>query len=518
LSVRPSLVFDVSNNPETGGETEFTVEPSLDVTQKIGAHLLAALTINTDFAETEVDVRQINLTRFPLFFPEQRTFFLEGSDIFEFGVGLDEDNLIPFYSRRIGLFGLEEDNQAEIPINVGGKINGRVGNTNIGALVVNTREVDSLNLGDIDEDIKVHVPQTTMGSVRISHNVLEQSSVGMIATFGDQLGRANSWSGGVDFTYRTSEFLDEKNFTVGMWGLLNDREDLEGDKSAYGIRIDYPNDLIDINFSSVHIGDGYDPSLSFVPRNGIHIWDFGAEYNPRPSWTFVRQMFHEFSISLYNTQSNSDWESYEITIKPIDWLLESGDRFNFTIQPEGDRPPEPFEISSDLDVPPGSYEWMRYILGIRFAEKRRISGSIKLETGTYYSGDLNAIEARLAIKPSSSFTFEFNTEYNEGTVMALPDDYEEDEPFELTEQAYTEKLFGVRFTLHFTTDLELSSLTQYETESGELGSNNRLRWTYDPFGDIFIVYNHNLLRNLDENRWEFVSNQLPVKIQYTWRF
>jgi hypothetical protein len=88
LSVRPSLVFDVSNNPETGGETEFTVEPSLDVTQKIGAHLLAALTINTDFAETEVDVRQINLTRFPLFFPEQRTFFLEGSDIFEFGVGL----------------------------------------------------------------------------------------------------------------------------------------------------------------------------------------------------------------------------------------------------------------------------------------------------------------------------------------------------------------------------------------------------------------------------------------------
>jgi hypothetical protein len=519
LSVRPSLTFDVST-PETGGDTEFAVEPSLDVTQKIGANLLAALTVNTDFAETEVDVRQINLTRFPVFFPEKRTFFLEGSDIFEFGVGLDQDNLIPFYSRRIGLFGLEEDNQSEIPINVGGKINGRVGNTNIGALVVNTREVDSLNLGDIDEDIKVHVPQTTMGSVRISQNLLEQSSVGMIGTFGDQLGRSNSWSAGVDLTYRTQEFMDEKNFTVGVWGLVNDREDLNGDKSAYGFRIDYPNDLIDINFSSVHIGDGYDPSLSFVPRNGIHIWDFGAEYNPRPSWTLIRQMFHELSMSLYNNQGNTEWESYEVTIKPIDWLLESGDRFEATIQPEGDRPPEPFEISSDLDIPAGSYEWMRYILGFRFAEKRQISGGIKWETGTYYNGDLNTIEARIAIKPSALFTLEFNTEYNSGTAKALPDDYdeEEEEPVELTEQKYTERLYGIRFLLNFTPDLQLSSLTQYETESGELGSNNRLRWTFDPYGDIFIVYNHNLLRNREDKRWEFVSNQLPVKIQYTWRF
>ena len=517
LSVRPSLVFD-TNNPETGGDTEFKVEPSLDVTQKLGANLLAALTINTDFAETEVDVRRINLTRFPIFFPEKRTFFLEGSDIFEFGVGLDEDNLIPFYSRRIGLFGLDEDNQSKIPINVGGKINGRVGNTNIGALVVNTREVDSLDVGDIDENIKIHVPQTTMGSVRISQNVLEQSTVGMIATFGDQLDRSKSWSAGVDITYRTSEFMDEKNFIVGFWGLLNDREDLEGDKSAYGFRIDYPNDLWDINFSSIHLGDGFDPSLGFVPRNSVHIWDFGAEYNPRPSWALVRQMFHELSISLYNNLRNTEWESYEVTIKPLDWLLESGDRFEATIQPEGDRPPEAFEISGDLDIPPGSYEWMRYILGVRFAEKRKISGGIKWETGTYYNGDLNTIEIRLAIKPSALFTFEFITELNSGTVKALPDDYEEEDPIDLTEMKYTEKLYGIRFQLNFTPDLQLSSLTQYETESGELGSNNRLRWTFDPYGDIFIVYNHNLLRNREEKRWEFVSNQLPVKIQYTWRF
>ena len=117
LSIRPSLVGRATTfSPE---ETEYELEPSLDITQRIGPNILTSLTINTDFAETEVDVRQINLTRFPLFFPERRTFFLRGLDIFEFGLGLDEDNLIPFYSRRIGLFGLDEDNQREIPCSLG---------------------------------------------------------------------------------------------------------------------------------------------------------------------------------------------------------------------------------------------------------------------------------------------------------------------------------------------------------------------------------------------------------------
>jgi hypothetical protein len=517
LSIRPTLVFRASQ-PVNADKTEYKLEPSLDVTQRMGSNLLAALTINTDFAETEVDVRQINLTRFPVFFPEKRTFFLQGSDIFEFGVGLDEENVIPFYSRRIGLFGLDEDEQREIPINVGGKINGRVGNTNIGALVVNTREVDSLDVGDADEDIKVHVPQTTMGSVRISQNILEESSVGVIGNFGDQLGRSNSWSGGVDFTYRTSNFMDEKNFLISVWGLLNDREDLEGDKSAYGFRIDYPNDLWDINLSSIHLGDGFDPSLGFVPRNDIHIWDFTVEFNPRPGWPLVRQMFHELAFTLYNNLSNTEWESYDVTIKPIDWLLESGDRIEAGIQPQGDRPPEEFEISDHVDIPAGSYEWTRYFLGARLAEKRKISGGIIWEFGNYYNGDLNTIEAILAIKPSALFTLEFSGERNTGKALALPDDYEELEEFELIERDYTEELFGIRLILNFSPDLQFSSLTQYDTQSRELGSNNRLRWTFDPLGEIFIVYNHNVVKRREDDRWEFVSNEFPLKIQYAWRF
>ncbi len=124
--------------PEPDADVEGTLEPSLDVTQRLGANLLASATVNTDFAETEVDTRQTNLTRFALFFPEKRTFFLEGSDIFAFGFGLGRD-LLPYHSRRIGLV----DGQP-VPVRVGGKVSGRAGNTNVGFLSLRTGAVDDV--------------------------------------------------------------------------------------------------------------------------------------------------------------------------------------------------------------------------------------------------------------------------------------------------------------------------------------------------------------------------------------
>jgi hypothetical protein len=374
LSVRPAVVGRVGK-PGSGEDAETDADISLDVTQKLGPNLLSALTVNTDFAETEVDARQVNLTRFELFFPEKRSFFLEGADIFQFGLGLDEDNLLPFFSRRIGLLGQDTDEQSEIPISIGGKINGRVGNTNLGALVVNTREQEEVALGD---ELEVTVPNTTMGVVRITQNVLEQSSLGMLATFGDQQssadpdeGLSDAWSAGVDFTYQTSNFPAEKNFLFGAWGLLNDRADLNGDKSAFGFRADYPNDFVDVNLTTVRIGDGFDPSLGFVRRNDVQIWDFGAQVNPRPSWAFVRQTFYEVAFTAFMDRDHSRWQSYESVVMPIDWLLESGDRFEASVEPQGDRPPETFELSGSVDIPPGSYEWVRYSIGAQRGGKQR---------------------------------------------------------------------------------------------------------------------------------------------------
>ncbi|MFQ6009329.1 MAG: DUF5916 domain-containing protein, partial [Candidatus Zixiibacteriota bacterium] len=335
LSVRPSVVGGGgSYAPDEPFQSERDV--SLDVKQLWGPNLTASLTVNTDFAETEVDVRQTNLTRFPLFFPEKRTFFLEGADIFDFGIGLWRD-VIPFFSRRIGL--LEEQ---EVPLIIGGKINGRVGGSNIGALAVRTDDVSGL------------APKTTLGVVRIQQNILDESSVGMIATFGDPQGLEGSWLAGADFTYQTSSFQGDKNFLVGVWGLAVNRSDLAGDKTAVGFKVDYPNDLWDLALTYKRIGDDFDPSLGFVPRAGVQIIHVGMQYNPRPRWRWLRQMFHQLRLRVV-TDLDSQWETYRAFTAPLNWLLESGDRFEFNIVPEGDKLLEPFEIADGVIINVGTF-------------------------------------------------------------------------------------------------------------------------------------------------------------------
>ena len=511
VTIRPAVVGRLSKpSPLVAADDDGDL--SLDVTKTLGPNLLSSLTVNTDFAETEVDARQIKLTRFPLFFPEKRSFFLSGADIFDFGLGLDEETLIPFFSRRIGLFGVEEEDQAAIPIGVGGKVTGRAGNTNLGALVVGTRRVDHLTL--VEEDLTLTVPRTAMGAVRVKQNVLEESSVGVLGTFGDPLGRSHSWMGGLDFTYRTSTFKDDQNFLVGLWGLLDDRAGLAGDKSAYGVRVDYPNDPVDINVTSMRIGSGFDPSLAFVPRNGVHIWDLSATFTPRPWWPGVREVTQELNLTLFNAPNNDTWNSYSLSARPLDVLFKTGDALSFAIEPEGDRPPDTFAISDELDLPAGSFEWTRYLLGARSAPKRRLSGEVLYQWGDYYNGELKTLEGSLSARPFSFLTLELTGERNTGRVEAV---VESGSIETVVPRRFKEQLLGARLELNVSPDLQLSTFTQYDTQSEELGTNNRLRWTFAPHGDLFIVHNHNLARGIG-HRWEFVSRETPLKLQYSLSF
>jgi hypothetical protein len=490
LSIRPAFSGRTERNADEDG-SNVSGDPSLDVTQKLGANLLGSLTVNTDFAETEVDARQTNLTRFEIFFPEKRTFFLEGADIFEFGLGLEE-TLIPFFSRRIGL----GEDGVQIPINVGGKINGRVGNTNLGGLVVNTRHVDSLGAGE-----------ATMAAMRIKQNVLEESSIGMIATYGDQMGAQNSWMGGADFTYNTSRFRGDKNLSVSAWGLLNDKHDLDGDKSAYGLGFDYPNDRWNFNASSARIGDGFDPSLGFVPRTGVYVSTGAFAFEPRPGRAQIRQMHHRVSGFAVN-ELDRTWQSYTFDVTPFDWLFESGDRIGFRLNWDGDRPDEEFDVfegqNETVVIPAGSYEWRRYAIEGTLAEKRAVSSEVVFSTGDFYDGSLNSVEAMVAFK-QSLFRLEFGAERNSGQ---LPDG------------DFTQYLYSGRLELKFSPDLQFSSFAQYDNESESMGTNTRLRWTFHPNGDLFVVYNHNLQRSLNDRLrtvWDFESNALIVKLQYAWR-
>ncbi|HEV8265307.1 MAG TPA: DUF5916 domain-containing protein [Gemmatimonadales bacterium] len=489
LTIRPSMIGNL-NREEPAAPSEFTGDLSVDVTQRVGTNLTASLTYNTDFAETESDARQTNLTRFDILFPEKRAFFLEGSDIFEFGLGLDDANLLPLFTRRIGLLNPEEGDAEKIPILLGGKLNGRIGNTNLGTLVVRTESLDS-------------VPGTTMGVVRVKQNVFEESSVGVIATAGDPLGQTGSWLAGADFTYRTSRFLGDKRLLVGVWGLRNDRDGLTGNKNAYGFKVDYPADLFNFALTSVTIGDAVQPSLGFAPRTDVRVWDVGIDYDPRPSWGLVRQMYHGASLVLF-TDLGNEWETYEGTIKPFDWLLESGDRLGFELQPQGDRPPEDFAVfeteADTVTIPAGSYQWTRYAVTGTLAEKRRVSGQFTYAFGTFYGGHLQTIEGTLTLKPSPLFSVELATERNHG---------------DLPGGQFTQSLYGGRLEVKPSADFQVSSFLQYDNESRSFGTNTRLRWTFHTLGDLFVVYNHNLLRSLGtRERFGFESNQFLVKLVY----
>ena len=480
IGLTPTVSGLVRATNRRNGETAYEWKPSLDVTQRISSDITAQLTVNTDFAETEVDSRQTNLTRFPVLYPEKRQFFLEGADIYDFGLSLGR-SFMPFFSRRIGLH-----EGREVPILWGGKINGKIKNTHFGSLITQTAAVDSL------------VPRTSMGVVRVKQNFLKESSFGMIATMGDPAGRQQAWTAGIDFTYQTSTFGGNKNFLVGVWGLANDREDLQGGKTAFGIKIDYPNDLWDWFLMYRHIGDAFDPSLGFVTRPAINYYSGKVSYMPRPKNNFVRQHRLQIMPSLY-TDLGHQWESYSISIVPINPLLESGDQFEFSIQPQGEYLKVPFEISEGVIIQAGAYHWLRYHLEVESASKRAINGTARWQFGGFYGGNLNQVQLQLNWRLMSFLILEFMYENNIARIPA---------------GNFNKELMAFRTVFNITSDLNISSFVQYDNDSGSVGSYSRLRWTFAPLGDLFIVYKHNIQQAITERWWQYDASQFTIKLRY----
>jgi hypothetical protein len=462
LNIRPSLVGELNKYGE-GSSTVAEGDASLDVSQRLSPNVLATLTVNTDFAETEVDTRQTNLTRFPLFFPEKRTFFLEGSDIFEFGFGTGNSTVIPFFTRRIGLI----DNKV-VPILAGAKLNGRIGKTAFGGLGVRTKSSETDD-GSYDA--------TNMGVLRVRHNVFKESSVGVITSFGDPLDRSGSLMSGGDFTFQTTRFNGDKNFIAGVWGLYTNREDLTRDRSAFGVKIDYPNDKWDLSLSYAYIGEQFDPSFGFVPR------------------------FNQFFVT-YIKGIGGPWQSYSVFTAPINWQLESGDRIEMNVRPAGENIFEPFEIAPDVIIPVGEYHFMRYRLEAEFARKRRLNGQATWWFGSFYEGQLDQLRLELNWSPSPLLGFEFNGEHNIGRL-----------PW----GDFDQTLAGLRVRFNVNADLQLNSYLQYDTISNTLGLNARIHWILSPLGDIFLVFNRNTFDDDITNRWVLQNQQILLKVRYNFR-
>jgi hypothetical protein len=481
LSVRPSLTAG-GGVPAPSASLDGKFHPSLDVTQRLGANVTASFTTNTDFAETEVDTRQTNLTRFPLFFPEKRTFFLEGIDIFQFGPGVHTD-MIPFFSRRMGLV-----DGREVPVIAGAKVNGRVASTNFAAVLTAT-----------DRKTGIVEDRATMAVFRIKQNLWRESSVGFMATAGDPIGRSGSYLAGADFSYLTSSFLGDKNFSASVWGVVTGREGLGRDRGSWAFKIDYPNDKWDARLWYKRIGRDFDPSLGFVPRRAMQRWNPSLSNRTRLARGPIQDM--SFSFNPYiTTDLHGQWESYDANVNPVSVRFRSGESIRIMFTATGDRPSAPFEVSEGVLVAPGPYRWVRRMIGFSTAQKRRLYGSLNWTSGSFYDGDLDEWNMTLVWNPTPLYTVEFTGERNDGRLPA---------------GAFVQHLVGTRLRINVSSDFSIATYTQYDTDTDSVGINSRLRWTFLPVADLFVVYNHNVRSLLD--RWQMDSNQLLVKLQYAWR-
>jgi hypothetical protein len=481
LGVRPALVGSIGKQTRSS-PTDTDLEPSADVTWRMSPEWTGVLTLNTDFSETEVDTRRTNLTRFPLFFPEKRSFFLEGADAFDFGLGLGED-LLAFHSRKIGLV-----DGNEVPLRAGAKVIGRSGATSLGALVAHTGDEPGV------------APEASMGVVRLRQDVLAQSNVGLIGTVGDPLGREDSWLVGTDATYQTSELFGSRNFLVGVWGMAMGREDIRGTSMAYGTKIDYPNDDWDINLSFKHIDADFDPSLGFVERTGVQRWHFGADYAIRPENGWLRRQTFE-SGTDYITDLDGRWLTWRVFTSPINAEFESGDGCEFNVIPQGERITTPFEIGDGVVIPVGTYDWLRYRAVATTAEKRAVAGEVSWSFGDFYDGSLDQWELSARVVTSALLTLRATADIVRGR---------------LPQGDFAEDVLGLKASFTFSPDLTLDSFVQYDTESRSLGTNTRLRWDVTPVSQVFVVVNYNFL----DTGASFVGDgyETTIKVQHEVRF
>jgi hypothetical protein len=370
----------------------------------------------------------------------------------------------------------------------GAKIDGRIADTNFAGLVIGANDKPG-----------VVGRRAAMATARLRQNIWQESYIGALVTAGDPLGRSGSWTTGVDFTYQTTTLLGNRNFTVSLWGLAAGREDLRGDTAAYAFKVDYPNDEWDWRVWYKRVGPDFDPSLGFVSRRASQSWNPSFMHRPRFSRGPIQQMSYGFNPYIW-TDLSGRWETYDTQVQLADLLFRSGDRIRIGVSPSGDRPQAPFEISPDVVIAPGPYQWVRRSITATTAQKRRFSAAVTWGSGGFYDGELDQYEWSGVWNPAPLVTLEFTTERNIGRIRS---------------GRFTQQLVGARLRMNVSPDLSLASYIQYDTDTDSVGVNTRLRWTFAPVADLFVVYNHNVRSLLD--RWELESNQLLAKIQYTWR-
>jgi len=489
LDVRPFIASKALHSVDTGND--LSAKAGVDIFYNITPSLKWTTTFNTDFAETEVDSRQINLTRFPLFFPEKRSFFLENAGVFAFSN--TSPDIIPFFSRTIGLL-----DGNEVPLRAGTKLTGKAGPYSIGVLAVRTGEAHFDDASSVDAKNLV--------VARVKRDFFKQSYIGGIFTDGNPSGPASSSTLGADLHLFTSKFLGrDQNFGVDAFGLKTSNEGVVGKSTSYGFSAQYPNDLWGLGMNWWHIGQNFSPALGFVPRANVNKLAISAEFDPRPKdFLNVRQMFHEFFFTRFTRLDKGQTESWRLFTAPINYELNSGEHVEFNYAPQFERLFEPFEIFPGLVLPPGDYRFTRWRFEINTASKHRWKFDNQWYFGSYWSGHANQL--------TTSFQYKFAPHLLMSAGM--------DQTFaRLKEGSFVARILTFRADYSVSPFLTFFNLIQFDNESKNLGWQSRVQWILKPGNEVFIVFNQGWLQdNVGGFHFRPADTRLAGKMQYTFRF
>ena len=515
LDIVPSLALVEQKFYDPGGSQSET-NPSLNIYYRLTPSLNGSLTFNTDFSAVEVDNRQVNLTRFSLFFPERRDFFLNDADLFEFariggqGFGAtfnraqsrsDRENARPFFSRRIGL----DSNGAPVDLKYGGKISGRVGRWNIGTLAIRQDGYQDLDdAGNVVEDID----ETDIFVGRFSANVLEESALGFIVTDGDPRSNLDNSVFGIDFRYLNTRLPGGRQLEGDAWFQRSSTQGIDGKDTARGLRLRSPNNQgLRGGFGINEVEENFKPALGFVNRTGIRDMTANVGYNhyfDNERWQRLVMTLDAQRVTLLEGGALS---SEVIRVRPFWLVTHSFDNIELEHLAQKEVVVEAFTLYEDATrevvVEPGNYSFGETRLRFQTGRHRAFFGEIGYQTGDFLSGKRDRINGEVTWRPSPRFNTTLSYDWND---------------IELPGGQFISRLLGWTTEYAFSSTLFWVNLIQYDNNSEQIGINSRIQWIPRAGQEGFIVLNHNLQDFDKDNTFKSERSDLSLKFSYTFRF
>ena len=430
-----------SSDGKLGGDAKVAVAPTMTLD----------LTVNTDFAQVEADNQVINLSRFPVFFPEQRQFFLESAALFDLG---EREETQLFHSRRIGL----DAGGNPIPIIAGARMTGRVGKERLGLLAVRTGE------GEFTAENAVDV----VG--RIQHDVFSRGYIGAMGTLQDGPGVPERRLGaGLDFNFPF--LVNEQNLIPG--GYLAASDNGAGRATSWRLFLDYPNDNMDHFISVARTDSGFDPSLGFVRQDGVWRYRGVLRFYPRPGRWGIRRfalmpVLAEVVTNLDGSLNNGEYEA------SVGAEFESGDEVSFAVSHDDDVPPDTFDLFPGVLIPPGRYGWNRASLSFESSGGRPVSVELGGSVGGFYTGTGQEIEYDVTarLEPHLIAGLEGSWQWIQGAGSS-----------------FTAQVHRLRLDYAANPRINTTLFLQWDNESERLAVNARLHWIPRPGSDAYLVWN-----------------------------